>query len=108
MIKAFLVYLKIHFIVSLLFCFVGNIQGILIGIPLYGVIQSWVLALAIKKEVWENYPYVHKSDVVLASFFMVVFTISIILSILYMFCRNCFPSLAILVLMCSILAYGEP
>lgn len=106
MIKGLLVYLKIHFTVSLLFCLVGNIQGILVGIPLYGVFQSWILAFAIKKEVWKIYPYIHKSDLLLASFFMVVFTISIIMSILYMFCKNCFPTLAMLNSCTNVLYFG--
>lgn len=96
MIKGLLVYLKIHFIASLLFCLIGNIQGVLFGIPLYGVFQSYILILAIKKEIYKIYPWIHKSDLLLASFFMVVFTISIILNILYMFCKNYFPTLEML------------
>ena len=104
--KALLVYLKVHFAVSLLFCLMGNIQGVFVGIPLYGVLQAWILALAVKNEIWKSCTYVHRSDVLIASLFMVVFSAAIVLNILYMFCKDCFPALEMLNSCTHVLYFG--
>jgi len=94
--KVVLIYLKSHFVVSLFFCLMGNIQGVFVGIPLYGVFQAWILALAVKKEIWKYRTYIRRSDVLIASLFMAIFSAAIVLNILYIFCKDCFPVLEML------------
>ena len=86
-------YLKFHYLLALVFCLIANIPGIFIGIPLYGVFQSWILLHALKKEIWKSYPCIHKFDVMYASSLIIIFTIAIILNILYMFYKRLFPSI---------------
>lgn len=80
-----LLYLYIQFGVALLFCLTGNLPGILVGLPLYGVVPAGLLIAAIRTKLWTRCPSIRKSDVVIASVAQLLFSAALAASVCYMF-----------------------
>lgn len=76
------IYLCTQLVVTLAVCLLGGGEGIMMGIPLYGVPQTLLLLLALKTEIWNIWPAIRRWDVGIASVALLVFLITLVQNVL--------------------------